>query len=106
MCHSPGICRGSQIREAQHVKAGLLPVHNGDAIESVHLLLILQVCTAFHLLTGHALADLRAGNAGKHNRNFGIWAPILAFTIGYAYVSTGEQGRSWWEHAHPLQIYV
>lgn len=62
------------------MKAGLLPVHNGDAIESAHLLLILQVCTAFHLLTGHAQADLRASNAGKHKRSFSVWAPILAFT--------------------------
>ena len=88
--------------------AGVLPVHNGDAIESIHLLLILQVCTASHLLTGHAQADLRTSNAGagKQNRNFSVSAPILAFTIGCACVSAGEEGRSRWDHAHPLQIYV
>ena len=84
----------------------LLPVHNGDAIESVHLLLILQICTASHLLTGHAQTNLRASDAGTHNRSCSVWAPILAFTIGCACVSTGEQGRSWLEHANPFQIYV
>ena len=63
--------------------AGLLPVHDGDAIESVHLLLILQVCRTSHFLTGHAQTDLRTSNAGagRQKRTFSVWAPILAFAI-------------------------